>query len=202
MVLETHLTFGPVGLLYIVLPSLIMVLLLLKSLKMNNKNQSKDANGNFYCIKWGIDNVYQVRVYIWYTVIFLFVAFAELQTDMTDLTTDLDSSRKPYHDYDEYTFRILFPGMFDHIILQPPQVHVQSIVFLFKRPHACVYCMHPFLKTVCELISLAYQICCICLQPQMVWGGFLILFFSKYPIPTSKTCIINIDWIGMTSKRR
>ncbi|XP_078341905.1 plexin-B-like isoform X5 [Crassostrea virginica] len=48
-------------------------------------------------------------------------AFAELQTDMTDLTTDLDSSRKPYHDYDEYTFRILFPGMFDHIILQPPQ---------------------------------------------------------------------------------
>lgn len=186
MVLETHLTFGPVGLLYIVLPSLIMVLLLLKSLKMNNKNQSKDANGNFYCIKWGIDNVYQVRVYIWYTVIFLFVAFAELQTDMTDLTTDLDSSRKPYHDYDEYTFRILFPGMFDHIILQPPQVHVQSIVFLFKRPHACVYCMHP----------------CICLRPQMVWGGFLILFFSKYPIPTSKTCIINIDWIGMTSKRR
>lgn len=53
---------------------------------------------------------------------FLVIAFAELQTDMTDLTTDLENSRKPYHDYDEYTFRILFPGMFDHIILQPPQV--------------------------------------------------------------------------------
>ncbi|XP_055999844.1 plexin-B-like isoform X4 [Ostrea edulis] len=48
-------------------------------------------------------------------------AFAELQTDMTDLTTDLEGSKKPYHDYDEYTFRVLFPGMMDHIILQPAQ---------------------------------------------------------------------------------
>jgi hypothetical protein len=41
---------------------------------------------------------------------------------MTDLTTDLEGSKKPYHDYDEYTFRVLFPGMMDHIILQPAQV--------------------------------------------------------------------------------
>lgn len=48
-------------------------------------------------------------------------AFAELQTDMTDLTTDLEGSKMPYYDYEEYTFRVLFPGMVDHIILQPPQ---------------------------------------------------------------------------------
>ncbi|KAK6995420.1 plexin A3, partial [Biomphalaria glabrata] len=47
-------------------------------------------------------------------------AFAELQTDMTDLTGDLVSSGIPFWDFHSYTFKVLFPGMTDHIILHPP----------------------------------------------------------------------------------
>ncbi|KAK3744735.1 hypothetical protein RRG08_062381 [Elysia crispata] len=47
-------------------------------------------------------------------------AFAELQTDMTDLTGDLISSGIPFWDFHSYVFKVLFPGMSDHIILHPP----------------------------------------------------------------------------------
>ncbi|XP_050412849.2 plexin-B isoform X1 [Patella vulgata] len=47
-------------------------------------------------------------------------AFAELQTDMTDLTGDLLSSGIPFWDYHTYTFKVLFPGMTDHVVLHPP----------------------------------------------------------------------------------
>ncbi|CAG5129619.1 unnamed protein product, partial [Candidula unifasciata] len=47
-------------------------------------------------------------------------AFAELQTDMTDLTGDLVSSGIPFWDFHSYIFKVLFPGMTDHIILHPP----------------------------------------------------------------------------------
>ena len=49
-------------------------------------------------------------------------AFAELQTDMTDLTGDIVSSGIPFWDYHSYTFKVLFPGMSDHVILHPPLV--------------------------------------------------------------------------------
>ncbi|ESO91422.1 hypothetical protein LOTGIDRAFT_105554 [Lottia gigantea] len=49
-------------------------------------------------------------------------AFAELQTDMTDLTGDLLSSGIPFWDYHTYTFKVLFPGMTDHVVLHPPLV--------------------------------------------------------------------------------
>ncbi|KAK3101853.1 hypothetical protein FSP39_006810 [Pinctada imbricata] len=48
-------------------------------------------------------------------------AFAELQTDMTDLTKELDASKKPFYSYEDYTFKVLFPGNVDHVILHPPQ---------------------------------------------------------------------------------
>lgn len=47
-------------------------------------------------------------------------AFAELQTDMTDLTGDLVSSGIPFWDYHTYTFKVLFPGLTTHVILHPP----------------------------------------------------------------------------------
>ncbi|XP_029646553.2 plexin-A2 isoform X1 [Octopus sinensis] len=46
-------------------------------------------------------------------------AFAELQTDVTDLTSDLLPSGFPVWDYSQYTFKVLFPGVSDHPILHP-----------------------------------------------------------------------------------
>uniref|UniRef100_W4VRI5 Putative plexins functional semaphorin receptor n=1 Tax=Corethrella appendiculata TaxID=1370023 RepID=W4VRI5_9DIPT len=45
-------------------------------------------------------------------------AFAELQTEMTDLTGDLTSGGIPFLDYRTYAMKILFPNHEDHVVLQ------------------------------------------------------------------------------------
>lgn len=49
---------------------------------------------------------------------FFVTAFAELQTEMTDLTGDLTSGGIPFLDYRTYAMKILFPNMEDHAVLQ------------------------------------------------------------------------------------
>nr|XP_040232353.2 plexin-B [Anopheles coluzzii] len=44
-------------------------------------------------------------------------AFAELQTDMTDLTADLESSGTPTLDLVNYVMKVFFPGVADHPVL-------------------------------------------------------------------------------------
>ncbi|XP_057324219.1 plexin-A4 [Microplitis mediator] len=45
-------------------------------------------------------------------------AFAELQTEMTDLTGDITSGGIPFLDYRTYTMKILFPNVENHVVLQ------------------------------------------------------------------------------------
>lgn len=45
-------------------------------------------------------------------------AFAELQTEMTDLTGDLTSGGIPFLDYRTYAMKILFPNHEEHVVLQ------------------------------------------------------------------------------------
>ncbi|XP_075218769.1 plexin B isoform X1 [Lycorma delicatula] len=53
-------------------------------------------------------------------------AFAELQTDMTDLTADLESSGIPTLDHNEYILKVFFPGVRDHPILSNPKVRING----------------------------------------------------------------------------
>ncbi|XP_016844903.1 plexin-B [Nasonia vitripennis] len=48
-------------------------------------------------------------------------AFAELQTDMTDLTADLESTGIPTLDHKNYIMKVFFPGVIDHPILNDPR---------------------------------------------------------------------------------
>ncbi|XP_046633766.1 plexin-B-like isoform X2 [Daphnia pulicaria] len=48
-------------------------------------------------------------------------AFAELQTDMTDLTADLQSLGTPTLDHKTYVMKVFFPGVNDHPILNDPK---------------------------------------------------------------------------------
>lgn len=50
------------------------------------------------------------------------IAFAELQTDINELTSDLDRSGIPYLDYRTYAMRVLFPGIEDHPVLRELEV--------------------------------------------------------------------------------
>jgi plexin A len=47
-------------------------------------------------------------------------AFAELQTEVSDLTSDLSMTGIPFWDYRTYTFKVLFPSHTDHPILHNP----------------------------------------------------------------------------------
>lgn len=48
-------------------------------------------------------------------------AFAELQTDITDLTADLESTGIPTLDHKSYVMKVFFPGVSDHPILNEPK---------------------------------------------------------------------------------
>ncbi len=61
-------------------------------------------------------------------------AFAELQTDMTDLTADLESSGIPTLDHNEYILKVFFPGVRDHPILTDPKVGTILILFILFSP--------------------------------------------------------------------
>jgi Plexin cytoplasmic RasGAP domain len=54
-------------------------------------------------------------------------AFAELQTDMTDLTADLENSGIPNLDHVHYIMKVFFPGVTDHPILNTPKVESISL---------------------------------------------------------------------------
>lgn len=54
----------------------------------------------------------------------LFVAFAELQTDIHELTQELDGAGIPFLDYRIYAMRVLFPGIEDHPVLKEMEVRV------------------------------------------------------------------------------
>ena len=49
-------------------------------------------------------------------------AFAELQTDITDLTADLESTGIPIFDHRTFVMKVFFPGVTDHPILADPKV--------------------------------------------------------------------------------
>ncbi|KAK1335128.1 hypothetical protein QTO34_004708 [Cnephaeus nilssonii] len=60
-------------------------------------------------------------------------AFAELQTDIHELTSDLDGAGIPFLDYRTYTMRVLFPGIEDHPVLR--DLEVRSRAYAQGLPH-------------------------------------------------------------------
>ena len=83
---------------------------------------------------------------------FPLIAFAELQTDMSDLITEINTTGIPYWDYKNFTFKILFPGETDHptlhklmVVSKPGLIsivvtssHVQSV--MKKLPSVISHC--------------------------------------------------------------
>ncbi|CAM4619434.1 unnamed protein product [Leuciscus chuanchicus] len=62
-------------------------------------------------------------------------AFAELQTDIHELTQDLDGAGIPFLDYRTYAMRVLFPGIEDHPVLKEMEVpaNVEKSLTLFGQ---------------------------------------------------------------------
>lgn len=49
---------------------------------------------------------------------YFFPAFAELQTDIQELTNDMDGVKIPFLEYRTYTMRVMFPGIEEHPVLK------------------------------------------------------------------------------------
>uniref|UniRef100_A0A8C1LRE5 Plexin A4 n=1 Tax=Cyprinus carpio TaxID=7962 RepID=A0A8C1LRE5_CYPCA len=60
-------------------------------------------------------------------------AFAELQTDIHELTSDLDGAGIPFLDYRTYTMRVLFPGIEEHPVLRDLEEQVEKGLKLFGQ---------------------------------------------------------------------
>ncbi|XP_071156701.1 plexin-A4-like isoform X1 [Mytilus edulis] len=71
------------------------------------KRQKNKSKRDIYKMRYHLDNM-ESNVMI------------ENIEDMSDLTAEIGDGKKPLYKYDEYTFKILFPHMLDHVILQPP----------------------------------------------------------------------------------
>ncbi|XP_035219207.1 plexin-B-like isoform X4 [Stegodyphus dumicola] len=54
-------------------------------------------------------------------------AFAELQTDMTDLTNDLETCGIPTLDHRTYVMKVFFPGVYDHPLLQDSKLRANGM---------------------------------------------------------------------------
>lgn len=67
-------------------------------------------------------------------------AFAELQTDIHELTSDLDGAGIPFLDYRTYTMRVLFPGIEDHPVLRDLEVRNKHLLLLVPLMPPCPEC--------------------------------------------------------------
>lgn len=57
---------------------------------------------------------------------FLSAAFAELQTDIQELTNDMDGVKIPFLEYRTYTMRVMFPGIEEHPVLKELDVRMTA----------------------------------------------------------------------------
>uniref|UniRef100_A0AAY4DK46 Sema domain-containing protein n=1 Tax=Denticeps clupeoides TaxID=299321 RepID=A0AAY4DK46_9TELE len=62
-------------------------------------------------------------------------AFAELQTDIQELTNDMDGVKIPFLEYRTYTMRVMFPGIEDHPVLKEldSPANVEKALRLFSQ---------------------------------------------------------------------
>ncbi|KAH8403954.1 hypothetical protein KR215_006911, partial [Drosophila sulfurigaster] len=78
-------------------------------------------------------------------------AFAELQTDMTDLTADLESSGIPTLDHINYIMKVFFPGVSDHPILNAPKIrssNYDAAMMQFEQLISNKYFLLTFIETL------------------------------------------------------
>ena len=111
----------PIAIVAITISSLILILFVLISLAIM-KHKSSQAEREYKRIQMQMDTLENsVRSECKQ-------AFAELQTDMTDLTNDLESQGIPVLDHRNYVMKVFFPGINDHPLYQgAPRIRMNGI---------------------------------------------------------------------------
>ena len=83
------------------------------------------------CVQPSLDNkIIIINITIDSLFLFLHPAFAELQTDIHELTQELDGTGIPFLEYRTYAMRVLFPGIEDHPVLKEMEVRVSNCIVI------------------------------------------------------------------------
>ncbi|KAH0630171.1 hypothetical protein JD844_012866 [Phrynosoma platyrhinos] len=106
-----------------------LLLLIIIIVLIAYKRKSRDADRTLKRLQLQMDNL-ESRV-----ALECKEAFAELQTDIHELTNDLDGAGIPFLDYRTYAMRVLFPGIEDHPVLKEMEVqaNVEKSLTLFGQ---------------------------------------------------------------------
>uniref|UniRef100_A0A7N6B7M0 Plexin-A1 n=1 Tax=Anabas testudineus TaxID=64144 RepID=A0A7N6B7M0_ANATE len=97
-----------------------LLLLVIIAVLIAYKRKSRDADRTLKRLQLQMDNL-ESRV-----ALECKEAFAELQTDIHELTQELDGAGIPFLDYRTYAMRVLFPGIEDHPVLKEMEVRVST----------------------------------------------------------------------------
>uniref|UniRef100_A0AAZ3PR56 Plexin-A1 n=1 Tax=Oncorhynchus tshawytscha TaxID=74940 RepID=A0AAZ3PR56_ONCTS len=97
-----------------------LLLLVIIAVLIAYKRKSRDADRTLKRLQLQMDNL-ESRV-----ALECKEAFAELQTDIHELTQELDGAGIPFLEYRTYAMRVLFPGIEDHPVLKEMEVRANQ----------------------------------------------------------------------------
>uniref|UniRef100_A0A8C2Z9J8 Plexin A1 n=1 Tax=Cyclopterus lumpus TaxID=8103 RepID=A0A8C2Z9J8_CYCLU len=108
------------------------------------KRKSRDADRTLKRLQLQMDNL-ESRV-----ALECKEAFAELQTDIHELTQELDGAGIPFLDYRTYAMRVLFPGIEDHPVLKEMEVpaNTEKALTLFGQLLTKKHFLLTFIRTL------------------------------------------------------
>ncbi|XP_062853456.1 plexin-A1b [Trichomycterus rosablanca] len=121
-----------------------LLLLIIIVVLIAYKRKSRDADRTLKRLQLQMDNL-ESRV-----AIECKEAFAELQTDIHELTQELDGAGIPFLDYRTYAMRVLFPGIEDHPVLKEMEVpaNVEKALTLFGQLLTKKHFLLTFIRTL------------------------------------------------------
>ncbi|XP_078517854.1 plexin-A1 isoform X1 [Lissotriton helveticus] len=121
-----------------------LLLLIIIIVLIAYKRKSRDADRTLKRLQLQMDNL-ESRV-----ALECKEAFAELQTDIHELTNDLDGAGIPFLDYRTYAMRVLFPGIEDHPVLKEMEVqaNVEKSLTLFGQLLTKKHFLLTFIRTL------------------------------------------------------
>uniref|UniRef100_A0A8C7ZHD2 Plexin-A1 n=1 Tax=Oryzias sinensis TaxID=183150 RepID=A0A8C7ZHD2_9TELE len=121
-----------------------LLLLVIIMVLIAYKRKSRDADRTLKRLQLQMDNL-ESRV-----ALECKEAFAELQTDIHELTQELDGAGIPFLDYRTYAMRVLFPGIEDHPVLKEMEVpaNVEKSLTLFGQLLTKKHFLLTFIRTL------------------------------------------------------
>uniref|UniRef100_A0A8C8ZXI0 Plexin-A1 n=1 Tax=Prolemur simus TaxID=1328070 RepID=A0A8C8ZXI0_PROSS len=119
-----------------------LLLLVIVAVLIAYKRKSRDADRTLKRLQLQMDNL-ESRV-----ALECKEAFAELQTDIHELTNDLDGAGIPFLDYRTYAMRVLFPGIEDHPVLKEMEANVEKSLTLFGQLLTKKHFLLTFIRTL------------------------------------------------------